>query len=166
MASPAQYSNLAIVKPVKRTAGALKAAASAERDREAIVKTKVDRLASVLDRHEARRFEATAAVKAWEARVKFLEQRQAAVEERVLTLMTEAGLKELAGFKRTLTKHECATPSLVVDDESKIPSVWMRQPKLPKKQPDKNGMKAALEADPDLEIPGVSLAHTVSLLRK
>jgi hypothetical protein len=161
------YSNLAIVKPVKRTAGALKAVANAERDREAIVKTKVDRVARVLDRLEAQQFSYAAAIKVLEGRAKFSAARQAAVEESVLLLMTEAKLKELTGFQSTLTKHECGTPRLVVEDAALIPACYMRQPKPAKAAPDANAIKAALAADPDLEIPGVrGLATTISLLRK
>jgi hypothetical protein len=163
-----KYANNLAVMPAKHTAALVerKRAIAAERDREAQLKTKIDRVAGVLDRLEARQARAAEAVEAWKRREKFYAARQAAIEDRVLELMTEASAKEIAGCKRTLTAHVCGTPSLVVDDESLIPAEWMRTPKPAKAQPDKLGIKRALAEDPDLEIAGVHLAQTISLVRK
>jgi len=152
--------------PARRTRVALRDARSAEREKEARTKNQIDRTARVLDRLEARQAGHDLQIAALERRKKSDAARQARIEKRALALMAAAGLKQLVGFRRTLERRESGVPKLIVDDESLIPANWMRQPKPAKAQPDKLGMKKALDEDPELAIPGVHLAQTVSLQRK
>jgi hypothetical protein len=164
MATPAHFSNLAMARPVKRTAGALKAAANVERDREAILKTKIDRIHQLLNRLEARAIACDLEVKRQQARKKAACARAEAIEDRVLREMQDAGLKELAGRSVTLIAREAGVSKLIVTDASLIPAIYMRVSKPPAPAPDAMQIKAALERGED--VAGVRLVRTVSLLRK
>lgn len=165
MTNPTHFSNLALVRPVKRTAASLKAAASAERDREAHAKRKIDSIAGRLDRLEASAADLTLEMQHLERRKKTLWARAARTEERLIAVIQRAGVKELFGYQRTLERWENSVATLVVDNDEEIPIEYVRQPKPAKPAPDKVAIKAALEKDPELAIAGVHLASTVSLRR-
>jgi hypothetical protein len=77
--------------------------------------------------------------------------------------MAAARLDKAAGLRVTFSTR--ANPlSLVIDDEAAVPAKWLRETQL--SAPDKLAIKAALAADPDLEIAGVHLEQGVSLVRK
>jgi Siphovirus Gp157 len=158
------FSNLAVARPACVTP--IRAEVKAERDREAVLRTKIDRVHRLLSALEARAAACDLAIKQAQARKKAACARAERIEDRVLLLMQDAGLKEVAGRHVTLMSREAGVPKLIVDNEALIPSEYMRQPKPPKPAPDALAIKAALDSDPDLMIPGVHLAQTVSLIRK
>jgi hypothetical protein len=157
----------------ERTRAALKAAADPERDAELLLKRKIDQANAVLDRLEAREAaytadseRITAELERIAARQAFTQARRERLEERILRAMSAADLSHAAGIQRELWARPAGVKKLIVDSPAKIPAQWMRTPKPAKAQPDKLGMKAALEADPDLAIAGVRLVQTVTLIRK
>lgn len=167
MTTPAHFSNVAVLRrPVKLNAAARKAAAHLERDRQASTKRRIDSIAGRLDALESSASSLTVEIERLEVRRNTICRCATRTEERLIGVIARAGVKELFGFQRTLERKENAVSKLIVDDESKIPHKWMRQPKPPKPVPDKIGMKDALEKDPELAIPGVHLGNTVSLVRK
>jgi hypothetical protein len=137
MTTPSHYSNLALVRARKPNASALKAEADATRQTEAKIKRAIDRTAHLLD------------------------QRVERIEEQTLTLMGEAGLEKLTGNKVTFSMRANA-PSLVVEDQSQIPSEYIRTKSTT--EPNKVAIKVAL--DRGVEIGGVRLVQSISLIRR
>lgn len=146
---------------VPRTRTALRNQASAENQREAGLKRAIDRAAAVLDRLEARAEACDKQAKALAARKKLACARAAAIEERILELMSEAHIEKLTGNHATLAKRPNAL-SLIVDDPALIPAEYLRT--KTSSEPDKVRIKAALAQD--LEVAGVRLVQSVSLLRR
>jgi hypothetical protein len=157
------FSNLAAARPAVTP---IRAAVKAEHNREATLRTNIDRVHRLLSQLEARAAACDLQVKKAQARKKAACARAERIKDRVLLLMQDSGLKEVAGRHVTLISREAGVPKLIVDNEALIPSEYMRQPKPPKPAPDALAIKAALEKDPELVIPGVRLAQTVSLVRK
>jgi transposase len=161
MTTPAHYSNLALVRARKRNAPALRGEADATRLAEAKVKRAIDRTAYLLDRLEARVSSCDEQIKHLKARKEAAYQRIERIEEQTLTLMEEAGLEKLTGNNVTFLMRANA-PSLVVEDQSQIPSEYIRTKSTT--EPNKVAIKVALERG--VEISGVRLVQSISLIRK
>jgi hypothetical protein len=151
----------------KESGAALKRAAVDEAAEESHRKRKVEQANSVLDRLEHR--EAAVALE-----IKRLSQLKAAIARRIeriedvaLTLMEDAGLAAVAGIRCTWTTGQ--TPeTLVIDDQTKVPLEYMRQPPAPGKEPDKTAIKKAFKANAELAPAawGCRLTSTTKLVRK
>jgi Gp157 protein len=161
MTTPAHYSNLAFVRPRKSTASALKAEADVSRQAEAKLKRAIDRTAHILDRLEARASSYDEQMKCLKGRREAAYRRVKHIEEQTLTLMEQAGLEKLTGNKVTLLMRANA-PSLVVEDQSQIPCEYIRTKST--NEPNKVAIKVAL--DRGIEIGGVRLIQSISLIRK
>jgi hypothetical protein len=161
MATPAHYSNLALVRPRKSNALTLKTEADVTRQGEAKLKRAIDRTARLLDRLEARASGYDEQIKCLKARREAASRRAKHIEEQTLTLMGEAGLEKLTGTKVTLLMR-ANPPSLVVEDQCQIPSEYIRTKST--NEPKKVAIKVALERG--VEIGGVRLVQTISLIRK
>jgi hypothetical protein len=166
MTNPAYLSNLARMRPVKLSAVERKARVNVEREREAHTKRSIDSIAGYLDRLEASAADLTLEIERLQRRRNTICARASRSEERLIAVIQRAGVKELFGYQRTLERWENSVATLVVDNDEEIPIEYMRQPKPAKPAPNKVAMKAALEKDADLVIPGVHLANTVNLRRK
>ncbi len=156
------YANLALVRPTpKRTAAGAKAAAHSERDREARLKTKIEQADRVLDRLAAREKALAERIKALQSSRAVNYRRTERIEDRILTEMTEAGLKTCSGLRCTMSARP-APAALVVDDESLIPPEFVSERLVT--SVDKVAVKLALAKG--AEIGGVHLTQKVSLIRK
>lgn len=156
------FTNLAVARPTPVVP--IREQAKLDRDREAIIRNKVDRVHRLLSRLEARAEHCDAQAKLLKARAAKASARVASIEKRTLALMSEAALTELIGNRITLTRRENGVPKVIVDDETKVPAEYLREKLV--SEVDKVQIKAALARDPELAIAGVHLAQTVSLLRK
>jgi Siphovirus Gp157 len=156
MAAP----NFLPFKVPRPKAGSLRASAKASRERESGVKRAIDRADQVLSSLEARAAGFDRAIKALQARKKHALVRATAIEERVIELMSEAGLDKLVGNRATLSKRANAL-SLVVDDLNLIPAAYLRTKTIT--ETDKVAIKVAL--DRGVEISGVHLTQSISLIR-
>jgi Siphovirus Gp157 len=156
MATP----NFSLFKVPRGNAGSLRASANAGRERESGVKRAIDRADQVLSSLEARAAGFDRAIKALQARKKHALARASAIEERVLELMSEAGLDKLVGNRAILSKRANAL-SLVVDDLNLIPAAYLRTKSI--SEADKVAIKVAL--DRGEEIGGVHLTQSISLIR-
>lgn len=133
----------------------------ASRRRGQQVKLAIDRTDTVLTSYEARIAGFDLEIKKLQARKKHAAARCAAIEDRVLELMSDAGLDKLTGNRATLSKRANAL-SLVVDDQKLIPPTFLRTKTTT--QADKVAIKVALERG--VEIGGVRLVQSISLIRK
>lgn len=130
-------------------------------------KRKVEQANAVLDRLEHREAAIALEVKRLGHVKAAIARRMERIEDAAITLMDEAGLTVVAGIRCTWTAKQ--TPeALVVDDESKVPAEYMRQPPTPGKEPDKTAIKKALKADAELAPAewGCRLTSTTKLVRK
>jgi Gp157 protein len=120
-------SNFFSFKVPRANAGPLRASANAGREGESGVKRAIDRADQVLSSFEARAAGFDRAIKVLQRRKKHALGRAGAIEERVLELMSEAGLDKLVGNRVTLSKRANAL-SLVVDELNLIPAArkWLR----------------------------------------
>jgi Siphovirus Gp157 len=160
-------------KVPRKSAATLRSIAKVDHAREAGVKRAIDRAHQVLSRLEARSAGFDAEIKKLQARKKHALARAAAIEERTLELMTEAGFEKLVGNTVTLVKRPNAA-WLIIDDLSLIPQKYMH-PDTPG-GPNKVAIKVALEQFEAAEVRGeaidaarilgVRLIQTVSLQRK
>lgn len=150
--------------------------ADQERAKQARFKRSIDRKAVLLDRLEARAIAFDAQLKALKARKEAALVRFEKMEDAVLEQMSAARTQKLTGLERVFVAKPNA-PRLVIEDESKIPERYLRQPPIPAKEPDKIGIKAVLaraagEAATEEEIAaaaaigGVKLVQSMSLLRR
>jgi hypothetical protein len=161
-------------KVPRKSAAEIRSLARVDHAREAGLKRAIDRAHQLLSRLEGRAAVFDAEIKKLQARKKHALARAAAIEERVLELMTEADLEKLVGNTVTLVKRPNAA-SLIIDDLSLIPKKYMH-PDTPG-GPNKVAIKVALEQfeaaeargepiDPAERIQGVRFIQNVSLLRK
>ena len=163
---PAAYTNLQNVKPILRSAVQQRAAARSAALAESQIKAKVEQANRVLDALEAREKALAKAIKALDRQKKATAKRVEKIEDAILSWMEESQLKSVEGLRVTF-RAQTAAPALVIDDVSKVPDEYLRQPPIPAKEPDKLAIKAALAANEDLapEAFGARLVSKVSLIR-
>ena len=163
---PAAYGNLQNVKPLLKSAVQQRAAARSAALAESHIKAKVEQANRVLDALEAREKALAKAIKALDRQKKATVKRLEKIEDAILTWMEESQLKSVEGIRVTF-RAQTAAPALVIDDVSKVPAAFMRQPPVPPLEPDKIAIKAALAANEDLtpDAFGARLVSKVSLIR-
>lgn len=132
-------------------------------DGELRTKHAIDRSKSILDGLAARVAVYKSQIAALQRRIDCAEARAARIEDEIVARAENAGLKQADGFERHF-ELRLAPAAVQVDNASLVPSDYFRQPKTPPKAPDKVAIRAALEADPDLDIPGVRLTRKTVLL--
>jgi hypothetical protein len=163
----AAYANLTNVQPLLKSAVARRAIAASEAQAEAALKRTVEKANAVLDRLEAREKSIAGQIKDLDRRKKATARRIERIEDRILTEMLDAQLATVEGLRCSF-RAQTAAAALVVDDQSKIPAEFFRQPKTPPAEVDKVLLKAALAQDPDLDPAnyGCKLLSKVSLVRR
>jgi phage-related minor tail protein len=172
------YANLALVPPrtaAKTTTHARQLEAVAERDRELLLKRKIDQANHVLDRLEARSLAFKRQIAALQKRKNRAEARHERIEDRIIGDMLDARLDKACGLHATFTTRPNAA-SLMIDHDELIPPEFLRH--IPaSEEPDKVALKAALakradetpEAYKERTAPlfaAVHLEQSVSLIRK
>lgn len=166
MATPAVIPIRRVVRPI-----------DGKKERELRYKRSIDRRAQLLDRLEARIADFDKEAAALRKRKELALTRFEKLEEGLLLEMSNLSTNTLTGMDRVL-QSKANPPRLQVLDESKIPESYMRQPPIPKKEPDKIALKAllvrALADEPTATdtaavaalAGAVKLVQTVSLVRK
>jgi hypothetical protein len=146
--------------PQRASAVQRKAAAREEHSREARLKCKIDQASRVLDRIDRQAAALAAQMNALAVRKAALTRRTERIEDRVLSEMLANRLEKVSGNRVTFTARAAAA-ALVVDNESLVPSEFLREKLV--SSVDKIAIKLALAKGAD--VPGVSLAQKVSLIR-
>ena len=163
----AYANNLALVPPAAPKGGAArKAAAMPEAHAQLVVKRAVDRANAILDRLEARSAEIAKEQKRLAKRKAIAQAKYERCEDRVITLMQDAGLASCAGIFNSF-RLQNAPVALEIVDQSLIPAAFFRTPKAPSAEVDKVALKLALAQNDELDPAsfGVRLTSKTSLIR-
>lgn len=161
-----KYANVQAFQPAPRPVPAPDRKAELERERaqQTRLAGKCDQAARVLDKLEARSARLAAQIKALQKTKAAVDARYTQIEDRVIAELQSAGYDRFHGMRVELTLKNCPL-AVNITNEKLIPNDYLRT--IPASTaPDKIRIKAALERDPDLEIPGCSLTQGVRLERK
>jgi hypothetical protein len=144
----------------------LGAAAPLQRQRELRLKRKIDQAHGLLDRLEAKSSALAREIKRLQQTKTFTEARIERIEERAVTEMEAAGLAQATGIVHAWRAQPAAKPALEVVNEKLVPRKFTKP--NPGEKPDKIAIKAALDADRDLDPAawGCVLKLTTSLIRR
>ena len=125
-------------------------------------KEKVDRTNATLAWFDAAEAAADAEIKRLNARKKFFARNRDRLEAYMLHALTTSGRKSVEGFTSTLS-WKMNPEKLDIADGTEIPAEFLRTPKPPAPEPDKDAIKRALNAG--MEIEGCRLTQSPRLVR-
>lgn len=98
------------------------------------------------------------AIKELQARKKAMQTRYESLKDYLLFNMKNSGISEIAANDMTFTaKIKLNPPSVLIEDESAIPSEYLTVPVMPMPAPDKTLIKDAIKAGK--EVPGCKLVQ-------
>lgn len=125
-------------------------------------KKAIDRANALLDRLQARQERLDAEIAALQRRKRNACERAERIGDRIIAELEAAALTRADGFQTAVLT--VPSPAAVdVFDEALLPDAYWRDPKPPKRTPDKVAIKAAIEKK--LKVPGARLVQGVSLRR-
>lgn len=123
---------------------------------------KVDRTSGLLGSFEFAEAAADAELQRLTLRKKYFARQRERLEAYVLSVLTGSGLRSIEGHTSTLA-WKLNPEKLIIATGTVLDAVWMRQPKTPAPEPDKDTIKRAIKAGTAIE--GCRMAGSTRLVR-